>query len=151
MKIRKRNNNRSETDHLTKETKLKKNLTRRAGGQIEEAETLTAERSNSGATERANGGEIATERANDETIGNETAPMVQSTSGGGKSEGKGKSRGTPAKREKKKRLVSYSSQDSNSSIESATLRRSGRKRTAVTKMGGVMIDHISKGGEKSRG
>ena len=36
----------------------------------------------------------------------------------------------------------------NSSIESATPRRSGRKHTAVTKMRGVMIDHISKKGEK---
>ena len=49
-----------------------------ASGQIEEAETLMAERSNSGATERANGGEIA----NDGRIRKETAPMVQSTSGG---------------------------------------------------------------------
>ena len=55
-----------------------------------------------------------------------------------------KSGGTAAKREKKKRLVSYSSQDLNSSIEATTSRRIGRKRTAVTKMGGVMIDHISK-------
>ena len=87
-----------------------------ASGRIEEAETLMAE--------RAIGGEIATERANDERIGNETARMVQSTSGGGKSEGKEKTEGvTAAKREKKKRLVSYSSQDSNSSIESATSRR----------------------------
>ena len=55
-----------------------------ASGQIEEVETFMAERSNSGATERANGRKIA----NDERIGNETAPMVQSTSGGRKSEGK---------------------------------------------------------------
>ena len=137
MKIWKRNNNRSEKDHLTKETRLKKS--NESSGQIEEAETLTTERSNSGATERAN----------DETIGDETAPMVQSTSGnGGKYGGKAKSVGTVAKREKKKRLFSYSSQDSSSSIESATSSRSGRKRTAVTKIGGTMIDHISKGGEK---
>ena len=39
-------------------------------------------------------------------------------------------------KEIKKRLILYSSQDSNSSIESTTSRRSGRKRTGVIKMGG---------------
>ena len=99
---------------------------------------LTTEQENSGATERENGGALATERANDETIGNETAPMVQSTSGtGGKSKGKSISGGTAAKREKKEALVSYSSQDSNCSLLKATSRRSGRKRTPVTKMGAL--------------
>ena len=51
-------------------------------------------------------------------------------------------------REKKQRLVSFSRQDSNSSIDDTATRRIGRKRTAVTKMGAVMIDHISKGGDK---
>ena len=41
---------------------------------------------------------------------------------------------------KKVRLVSYSSQDDMGSIAS---RRSGRKKTALTKMGGVMIDFIN--------
>ena len=45
---------------------------------------------------------------------------------------------------KKARLVSYSSQgDSQDETSSTTSRRSGRKRTAVTKMGGVMIDFIN--------
>ena len=44
------------------------------------------------------------------------------------------------KRAKKQRLVSYSSQDSGSDTGS---RKNSRKRTAVTKMDGVMIDHIS--------
>ena len=45
---------------------------------------------------------------------------------------------------KKARLVPYSSQgDSQDENASATSRRSGRKRTAVTKMGGVMIDFIN--------
>ena len=43
---------------------------------------------------------------------------------------------------RKARLVSYSSQD-DSQDETAS-RRSGRKRTAVSKMGGVMIDFINK-------
>ena len=42
------------------------------------------------------------------------------------------------KRGRKQRLVSYSSQDS------ASPRRSERKRTAVTKMGAVKIDNIQK-------
>ena len=45
------------------------------------------------------------------------------------------------KRAKKQRLVSYSSQDSGSDTGS---RRNNQKRAAVTKMGGVMIDHISR-------
>ena len=40
------------------------------------------------------------------------------------------------KRGRKQRLVSYSSQDSASSLDETSSRRSGRKRTAVTKMGG---------------
>ena len=48
------------------------------------------------------------------------------------------------KRGRKQRLVSYSSQDSASSLDETSSRRSGRKRTAVTKMGGVMIDNIRK-------
>ena len=44
---------------------------------------------------------------------------------------------------KKARLVSYSSQgDSQDETSSTTSRISGRKKTAVTKMGGVMIDFI---------
>ena len=39
------------------------------------------------------------------------------------------------KRGRKQRLVSYSSQDSASSLDETSSRRSGRKRTAVTKMG----------------
>ena len=55
------------------------------------------------------------------------------------------------KRGRKQRLVSYSSQDSASSLDETSSRRSGRKRTAVTKMGAVMIDNIhktDKSGEK---
>ena len=48
------------------------------------------------------------------------------------------------KRGRKQRLVSYSSQDSASSLAETSSRRSGRKRTAVTKMGAVMIDNIQK-------
>ena len=48
------------------------------------------------------------------------------------------------KRGRKQRLVSYSSQDSASSLDETSSRRSGRKRTAVTKMGAVMIDNIRK-------
>ena len=48
------------------------------------------------------------------------------------------------KRGRKQRLVSYSSQDSASSLDETSSRRSGRKRTAVTKMGAVMIDNIQK-------
>ena len=45
---------------------------------------------------------------------------------------------------KKARLVSYSSQGyTQDETSSTTSRRSGRKRTAVTKMGGVMIDFIN--------
>ena len=54
----------------------------------------------------------------------------------------------PATREKKRgrkqRLVSYSSQESASSLDETSSRRSGRKRTAVNKMGAVMIDNIQK-------
>ena len=48
------------------------------------------------------------------------------------------------KRSRKQRLVFYSSQDSASSLDETSSRRSGRKRTAVTKMGAVMIDNIQK-------
>ena len=48
------------------------------------------------------------------------------------------------KRGRKQRLVSYSSQNSASSLDETSSRRSGRKRTAVTKMGAVMIDNIQK-------
>ena len=48
------------------------------------------------------------------------------------------------KRGRKQRLVSYTSQDSASSLDETSSRRSGRKRTAVTKMGAVMIDNIQK-------
>ena len=49
------------------------------------------------------------------------------------------------KRGRKQRLVvSYSSQDSASLLDETSSRRSGRKRTAVTKMGAVMIDNIQK-------
>ena len=49
---------------------------------------------------------------------------------------------------KKARLVSYSSQgDSQDETSSTTSRRSGRKRTAVTRMGGVMIDFINQNKE----
>ena len=56
--------------------------------------------------------------------------------------------GGKKKRAAKQRLVSYSSQDSESD---KTSQKSGRKRTAVTKMGGVMIDHISRGGVHEKG
>ena len=45
---------------------------------------------------------------------------------------------------RKQRLVSYSSNDSNDSQETTASRKSGRKPTAVNRMGGVMIDHLSK-------
>ena len=48
------------------------------------------------------------------------------------------------KRERKQRLVLYSSQDSASSLDETSSRCSGRKRTAVTKMVVVMIDNIQK-------
>ena len=48
------------------------------------------------------------------------------------------------KRGRKQRLVSYSSQDSANSLDETSSRRSGRKQTAVTKMGAVMIDNIRK-------
>ena len=48
------------------------------------------------------------------------------------------------KREMKPRLVSYSSQHSASSLDETSSRRSGRKCTAVTKMGAVMIGKIQK-------
>ena len=48
------------------------------------------------------------------------------------------------RRGRKQRLVSYSSQDSASSLDETSSRRSGRKRTTVTKMGAVMIDNIQK-------
>ena len=52
---------------------------------------------------------------------------------------------------KKARLVSYSSQgDSQDETSSTTSRRSGRKRTAVTKMGGVMIDFINQNKEGNK-
>ena len=52
---------------------------------------------------------------------------------------------------KKARLVSYSSQgDSQDETLSTTSRRSGRKRTAVTKMGGVMIDFINQNKEGNK-
>ena len=43
---------------------------------------------------------------------------------------------------RKTRLVSYISQED--SQDDTASRRSGKKRTAVTKMGGVMIDYINK-------
>ena len=48
---------------------------------------------------------------------------------------------------RQQRLVSYSSQDSESETAS---RNSSRKRTAVTKMGGVMIDSITRGVVKEK-
>ena len=52
----------------------------------------------------------------------------------------GKKKGTT----RKARLVSYSSQgDGQDETGSTASRRSGRKQTAVTKMGGVMIDFIN--------
>ena len=52
---------------------------------------------------------------------------------------------------KKARLVSYSSQgDSQDETSSTTSRRSGRKRTAVTKMGGVMSDFINQNKEGNK-
>ena len=48
------------------------------------------------------------------------------------------------KRVRKQRLVSHSSQESASSQDETSSRRSGRKRTAVNKMGAVMIDNIQK-------
>ena len=57
----------------------------------------------------------------------------------------GKKKGASSR---KARLVSYSSQgDSQDETSSTTSRRSGRKRTAVTKMGGVMIDFINQNKE----
>ena len=58
------------------------------------------------------------------------------------------SAGGKKKRAAKQRLVSYSSQYSESNTES---RKSSWKRTAVTKMGGVMIDHITRGVVKEKG
>ena len=55
--------------------------------------------------------------------------------------------GGKKKRAAKQLLVLYSSQDSESDT---TLRKSSRKRTAVRKMGGVMIDHISRGGVQKK-
>ena len=53
----------------------------------------------------------------------------------------GKKKGTSSR---KARLVSYSSQgESQDETSSTTSRKSGRKRTAVTKMGGVLIDFIN--------
>ena len=46
------------------------------------------------------------------------------------------------KRGRKQRLVSYSSQDSAISLDETSSRRSGRKCTAVIKMGAVMSDNI---------
>ena len=69
-------------------------------------------------------------------------PRDQSTSNPGHqpTQAPGKKKGTS----KKARLVSYSSQeDSQDDTGSIASRRSGRKRTAVTKMGGVMIDFIN--------
>ena len=48
-----------------------------------------------------------------------------------------------AERAKKQRLVSYSSQESQDS-DGVGSRKTSRKRTAVTKLGGVMIDSIFK-------
>ena len=48
------------------------------------------------------------------------------------------------KRGRKHRLVSYSSQESASSLDETSSRRSGRNHTAVTKIGAVMIDNIQK-------
>ena len=83
--------------------------------------------------------EIETNRRKDDTTENtpqETEREVaQNPQTGGK------------KRERKQRFVSYSSQDSASSLDETSSRRSGRKRTAVTKMGAVMIDNIQKAGK----
>ena len=51
------------------------------------------------------------------------------------------------KRGRKPRLASYSIKDSASSLDDTSSKRSGRKRTAVTKMGAVMIDNIQKAEE----
>ena len=48
------------------------------------------------------------------------------------------------KRRRKHWLVSYSSQDAENSLDETSSRRSGRKRTAVNRMGAVMIDNIQK-------
>ena len=51
-------------------------------------------------------------------------------------------------RPRKQRLVSYSNQDSNSQDESCS-RKSSRKRTAVSKLGALMIDSITREGKSS--
>ena len=60
----------------------------------------------------------------------------------------GPAAGGRKKRAAKQRLVSYSSQDSKSDTAS---RKSSRKRTAFTEMGGFMIDHISRDGIQEKG
>ena len=69
--------------------------------------------------------------------GDPTKPITTSTKKGASS--------------KKARLVSYSSQsESQDETSSTTSRRSGRKRTAVTKMGGVMVDFINQNKEGNK-
>ena len=86
-----------------------------------EAETETNRRKN----EKAEKNPKETERDN---AGQQELPEIPQT-------------GTK-KRVRKRRLVSYSSQESARSQDETTSRRSGRKRTAVTKMGALMIDNI---------
>ena len=78
----------------------------------------------------------------------ETNRRKESTEGNIPQEVEREAKQIPATREEKRgrkqRLVSYSSQDSASSLDETSSRMSGRKRTAVNKMGAVMIDTIQK-------
>ena len=84
--------------------------------------------------------EIAANQRNENTRGNTPQEAEREVEQIPKTGGK--------KRGRKQRLVSFSSQDSASSLDETSSRRSGRKQTAVTKMGSVMSDNIQKA-EKS--
>ena len=139
--------------------------TKRIGGKLPLAQLpeIQAE-PNEGSTVTMREGRSVTELANlEKSAGeqNEKASTSATEKGSGKSTKNSEEDGIPAateitvpaaggkkKRAAKQRLVSYSSLDSESDT---TSRKSSRKRTVVTKMGGVMIGHISRGGVHEKG
>ena len=84
----------------------------------------------------------------DDVFGDPNAPSAPTTSPPSEKTKITQPRDGLKKRGKKQRLVSYSSQDTKSSIDDTASRRGERKSTAVTKKGAVMIDNTSKEGEK---
>ena len=91
---------------------------------------------------RAREAEIETNRRKNEKV--EEIPKETERDDAGQQELSEIPQAGTKKRVRKQRLVSYSSQDSASSQDETTSRRSGRKRIAVNKIRAVMIVNIIK-------